>query len=291
MSEVYIDGVFYPKEEAKVSVFDNGFLYGDGVFEGIRAYNGRIFRLKEHIDRLYDSAKAIWLDIPVAKEEMMEICAKTCARNGLNDAYIRLIVTRGKGNMGLDPHFCKDPTIVCITTQISIYPQEILENGLKLMTAATRRNYGEVLPPQVKSLNYLPNIMALFEATNGGAHEAVFMSREGYVTECSGDNLFLVKDGVLKTPPSGVGILRGVTRQAILEIARKLEIPTEEPLMNRWDLYTADEMFVAGTAAEVVAVQQIDGRPVGTGKPGPITLAIQKVFREMVGSEGYPIHA
>ncbi len=291
MGKVYINGKFYPKEEAKISVFDHGFLYGDGVFEGIRAYNGRIFRLKEHIDRLYDSAKAIMLEIPVSKEEMMEICAKSCRENNLRDAYIRLVVSRGVGDLGLDPRKCKgNATIVCIADAIQLYPEEFYENGLKVITAATRRNYGEVLPPQIKSCNYLPNIMAKIEAITAGVLEAVCMTREGYVAECTGDNIFIVKNGVIVTPPTFVGILVGITRNAIMEIARDLGYEVKEEVFTRYDLYTADEVFLTGTAAEVVGVVEIDSRTIGDGKPGPITKKLREEFMKLVRSEGYPIY-
>jgi branched-chain amino acid aminotransferase len=231
---VYVNGRFVPREEAKVSVFDNGYLFGDGVFEGIRAYGGRIFRLEEHIDRLFDSAKAIWLRIPGSHQEMMDICADTCAANGLDSAYIRLVVSRGEGDLGLDPRNAGQPNLVCIASQITLYPEEFIEKGLRVITAATRRNYGEVLPPQVKSCNYLPNIMARIEAVNAGAHEAVCMSREGYVAECTGDNIFVVKDGIVKTPHHGAGLLRGITRKAVLELCASLALPTQETFMNRW---------------------------------------------------------
>jgi branched-chain amino acid aminotransferase len=287
--QVYVNGEFVPREQAKISVFDNGYLFGDGVFEGIRAYGGRIFRLEEHIDRLFDSARAIWLAIPHSRQELMDICAETCAVNDLDDSYIRLVVSRGEGDLGLNPKCAGKPNVVCIAAQISLYPEEFLEKGLRMVTAATRRNYGEVLPPQVKSCNYLPNIMARIEAVNAGAHEAVCMSREGYVAECTGDNIFIVKDGIVKTPHHGTGLLRGITRKAVLEICERLGLPSQETFMNRWDLYTADEIFVSGTAAEVVPVSEIDMRPVGSGHQGPLTRRIREAFRKLVRNEGYPI--
>ncbi|WP_029165513.1 branched-chain-amino-acid transaminase [Aminiphilus circumscriptus] len=291
MSVIYLNGQYVPAEEAKVSVFDHCFLYGDGVFEGIRAYNGRVFRLEEHIDRLYDSAKAIWLPISLSKEEMMEIVAETCRRNNLRDAYIRLVVGRGVGDLGLDPRKCHGNTsVVCIAASISLYPEEFYEKGLKVITAATRRNYGEVLAPQVKSCNYLPNIMAKIEAVNAGVLEAICMSREGYVAECTGDNIFLVKNGVVKTPHSAVGILLGVTRNAVIDVARNAGYVVEETFLNRWDIYTADEIFLTGTAAEVIPVVEVDLRSVGDGKPGPVTKRIRDVFSKLVRSEGYEIY-
>ncbi|HCD71672.1 MAG TPA: branched-chain amino acid aminotransferase [Thermovirga lienii] len=287
---VYIDGKFVPKEEAKVSVFDHAFLYGDAVFEGIRAYNGRVFRLEEHIDRLYDSARAIWLEIQIPKKEMMEIVAESCRKNNLKDAYIRLVVTRGVGDLGLDPRKCHgNASIVCIADKIALYPEEFYEKGLKAITAATRRNYGEVLAPQVKSNNYLPNIMAKIEAITAGCLEAICMSREGFVTEGTGDNIFIVKDGTLKTPHPAVGILKGVTRKAIMELAEQEGIPVEETFMNRFDVYTADEIFFTGTAAEVIPVVEVDSRKIGDGVPGPITKKLRSLFMELVKKEGYPI--
>ncbi len=291
MGKVYVNGVFYEKEEARVSVFDHGYLYGDGVFEGIRAYNGRIFRLEEHIDRLFDSARAIWLDIGKTREEMMEICAESCRVNGLRDAYIRLVVSRGVGDLGLDPRKCRgNATIVCIADAIQLYPEEFYEKGLKVITAATRRSYGEVLPPQIKSCNYLPNIMAKIEAITAGALEAICMTREGYVAECTGDNVFVVKGGVIKTPPPYVGILVGITRNAVMELARKMGYEVREEVFTRYELYTADEVFLTGTAAEVIGVAEIDSRPIGEGRTGPITRRIREAFMELVRSEGYPIY-
>lgn len=290
MTVVYLNGQFVDKEEAKVSVFDHCFLYGDGIFEGIRAYNGRVFRLEEHIDRLYDSARAICLHMTVTKEEMMEIVAETCRRNKLRDAYIRLVVSRGVGDLGLDPGKCHgNASIVCIADKIALYPREFYEKGLSVITAATRRNYGEVLAPQIKSCNYLPNIMAKIEAVNAGAQEAVCMSREGFVAECTGDNIFIVKNGIVKTPHPGVGILIGVTRKMAMELACKQGYCVEETFINRFDLYTADEIFLTGTAAEVVPVSRIDGRDVGDGKPGPVTGSIRSAFVKAVKEEGYPI--
>jgi len=290
MTVVYMNGKFVPKEEAKVSVFDHAFLYGDAVFEGIRAYNGRVFRLEEHIDRLYDSAKAIWLEIEMPKKEMMEVVAESCRQNNLKDAYIRLVVSRGVGDLGLDPRKCHgNSSIICIADKIALYPEEFYEKGLKAITAATRRNYGEVLAPQVKSNNYLPNIMAKIEAITAGCLEAICMSREGYVTEGTGDNIFIVKDGVLKTPHPAVGILKGVTRKAIMELAEQEGIPVEETFMNRFDVYTADEIFFTGTAAEVIPVVEVDSRKIGDGVPGPITKKLRSLFMDLVKKEGYPI--
>ncbi|MCX7828883.1 MAG: branched-chain-amino-acid transaminase [Thermanaerothrix sp.] len=287
---VYLNGKLVPKEEAKVSVFDHGYLYGDGIFEGIRAYGGRIFRLKEHLRRLYDSARAICLEIPLSMDQMAEVCVDTCRANQIRDGYIRLVVSRGEGDLGLNPQKAKAPTVVCIADRIQMYPPELTERGLNVITAATRRSYGEVLSPHIKSCNYLPNIMAVIEALNAGAQEAVCMSREGYVAECTGDNVFIVRDGVLKTPHPSCGILKGITRDVVLELARGMNIPTEEALLTRFDLYTADEVFLTGTAAEVVPVTRIDGRAIGGGKPGKMTLRLKQAFSDLVSREGHPIY-
>lgn len=286
---IYLNDKFVPEDEAKISVFDSGYLYGDGIFEGIRAYNGRVFRLEEHIDRFYDCARAINLKLSETKEQMCKIVADTCAKNGMSDAYIRLVASRGVGDMGLNPATKKNPSVVCIACQIALYPEEEVKKGINVVTAATRRNYGEVLAPQIKSLNYLPNIMARMEAHNAGAVEAVCMSREGYVAECTGDNIFLVKNGVIKTPHPGIGILLGITRKAVMEIVCGMGGEVQETFMNRFDLYTADEMFVTGTAAEVVPVSKIDGREVGNGKIGSVTEEIRGKYMALVSSEGYKI--
>jgi len=288
MAVIYVNGKYLPSEEACISVFDHGFLYGDGVFEGIRAYSGRIFRLEEHMDRLYDSAKAIWLDIPFSKEEMMEVCAESCRRNKIVDGYIRLVVSRGVGDLGLDPRKCdRGPTIVCIAATVEAFPEELYEKGLKVITAATRRTYGEVLAPQIKTCNYLPNIMAKIEAITAGTFEAICMSREGYVSEGSGDNVFIVKNGVIRTPHPAAGILNGVTRKTIIDLARSKGYHVEECLMNRYDLYTADEIFLTGTGAEIIPVVEIDSRVIGNGTPGPVSRQTRKEYLELVRSEGY----
>lgn len=288
MALIYVNGEFCPEEEASISVFDHGFLYGDGVFEGIRAYSGRIFRLEEHIERLYDSAKAIWLEIPMTREEMMEVCAESCRRNSLVDGYIRLVVSRGVGDLGLDPRKCSSgATIVCIAASVKAFPEELYEKGLKVITAATRRNYGEVLAPQIKTCNYLPNIMAKIEAITAGCFEAICMSREGYVSEGSGDNIFIVKNGVIRTPHTAAGILNGVTRKSVIEIGEKRGFKVEETFLNRYDLYTADEIFLTGTGAEIIPVIEIDSRVIGDGKPGPVSEKIRKDYHDIVRSEGY----
>lgn len=288
--QIYVDGQYYPKEEAKISVFDHGFLYGDGVFEGIRAYNGRVFKLKEHIDRLYNGARGIMINIPLTKEEMIEVVLETLRRNQLQDAYIRLVISRGAGDLGLDPKKCSKPTVVCIADKIVLYPEELYENGMEIITAATRRNRPEGVNPQMKSLNYLNNIMAKLEANLAGAPEALLLNNEDYVAECTGDNIFIVKNGVLITPPPYVGILVGITRNAIIETAGRLGIKVEEKVFTRYEVFTADECFLSGTAAEAVPVVKVDGRPIADGKPGPITKQIIKEFKELIKTEGTEIY-
>ncbi|ADL07635.1 branched-chain-amino-acid transaminase [Thermosediminibacter oceani] len=288
--QVYINGSYFPKEEAKISVFDHGFLYGDGVFEGIRAYDGRVFRLRQHIDRLYSGARAIMLDIPLSKDEMVEVVLETLRRNRLRDAYIRLVVSRGEGDLGLDPRKCSKPTIICITDKIVLYPQKMYEEGLEIITAATRRNTPEGVNPQVKTLNYLNNIMAKIEANQAGVMEALMLNTDDYVAECTGDNIFIVKDGVLITPPTYSGILIGITRNAIIELAQKLGIKVEEKLFTRYEVYAADECFLTGTAAEAIPVVKVDGRVIGDGKPGTITRRLLEAFKELVRTDGEKIY-
>ena len=287
---VYVDGRFYPKDEAKVSVFDHGFLYGDGVFEGIRAYNGRVFRLQEHLQRLYDSAKAIALEIPVSLDEMREIVLESCRRNELRDAYIRLVVSRGKGDLGLDPRKCARATVICIADAISLYPAELYTKGMRLMTVPTRRNSVEHLNPRVKSLNYLNNIMAKIEANNAGYSEVLMLNDQGYVVECTGDNIFLVKGRRLLTPPAWVGILEGITRGAVMEVARQAGLEVREEVFTRLDVWLADECFLTGTAAEAIPVVECDGRKIGAGVPGPITADLIARFRAVCQQEGDAIH-
>ncbi|NLV16648.1 MAG: branched-chain-amino-acid transaminase [Syntrophomonadaceae bacterium] len=286
---VYLNGKFVPEEEAKVSVFDHGFLYGDGVFEGIRAYHGCIFKLQEHIRRLYDSAKAINLEISLTQEEMMEIVKETCRKNNLKDSYIRLIVSRGKGDLGLDPRKCANPSIICIAASISLYPPELYQTGLSVITVPTRRNIAEGVNPRIKSLNYLNNIMARMEATLAGVEEAILLTQEGYVAECTGDNIFMVRDGVIKTPAIHLGMLEGVTRNSVIELAKKRGIVVEETVLTRFDFFTADECWLTGTAAELIPVVNIDGRPIGSGKPGPMFAALLEDYREVVKHEGSQI--
>ncbi len=288
---IYLNGEFVDEEEAKISVFDHGVLYGDGVFEGIRAYNGRVFRLSQHIDRLYESAKSILLDIGMTKEEMSEALLETLRRNNLRDAYIRLVVTRGKGDLGLDPRMCSKPTVFIIAAQIQLYPEELYEKGLEVVTVPTRRNIVEGVNPRIKSLNYLNNILAKIEANLAGVSEAILLNNDGYVTECTGDNIFIVKNGEVITPPPFLGILEGVTRNSILEIAEKLGYRTAEKVFTRHDLYVADECFLTGTAAEVVPVVKVDGRVIGEdGKPGKITATLIREFRKLTAVDGTEIY-
>ncbi|HCL56992.1 MAG TPA: branched-chain-amino-acid transaminase [Spirochaetia bacterium] len=285
--KIFIDGAYYTKETAKISVFDHGFLYGDGVFEGIRVYNGKIFKLEEHINRLYDSAKAIWMTIPATKKEMMDYTLNTCKENNLYDnGYIRLIVSRGIGDLGLDPRKCAKPSIVIIAASLALYPAEFYEKGLEIVTVPTRRNLPEASNPNIKSLNYLNNILAKIEAINAGVEEAVMMNQEGYISECTGDNLFIVKNNKLMTPPVYMGILNGITRNTILDLAKQMQIDAFEAVMTRYDLYTADEMFLTGTGAELIPVIQIDKRTIGDGKVGSMTQELIKSFRNYVKNNG-----
>jgi branched-chain amino acid aminotransferase len=286
---VYMDGEFVPENEAKISIFDHGFLYGDGVFEGIRAYNGRVFRLKEHIDRLYDSAKAIDLKIPISKEEFIDIILETLRRNNLRDAYIRPIVTRGVGDLGLDPRKCQKPSIIVITKPWGKLYGDLYDKGLTAVTVAVRRVSFDALPPNIKSLNYLNNILAKIEANAKGGDEAIFLDRNGYVSEGSGDNIFIVKNGAILTPPT-INNLRGITREVVIEIINKLGIPFKETNLGLYDLYTADEVFVTGTAAEIAPIVVIDGRNIGDGRPGKITKRLIEEFNRLTETEGVPIY-
>ena len=285
---IYLDGAYLPKEEAKISVFDHGLLYGDGVFEGIRAYNGRIFRLDEHLDRLYDSAKTIDLKVPIAKAEMGDAIREVLRRNDLRDAYIRPIVTRGIGDLGLDPRKCPKPTVIIVAVEWGAMYGDLYEKGLTGVTVSIRRNPAEALPPNVKSLNYLNNILAKIEANYKGGDEAIFFDTNGYLAEGSGDNLFVVKNGEIVTPPT-LNNLRGVTRLVALECAADLGITVVERNMGYFDLYTADEVFVTGTAAEVGPIVVIDGRTIGSGRPGPITRQLMSAFKTATAQSGTPI--
>jgi branched-chain amino acid aminotransferase len=283
--KVYINGKLYEKADAKVSVYDHGLLYGDGVFEGIRAYSGRVFRLARHIDRLYDSARSIRLEIPMPKALLAQAVKDTLAVNNLTDAYIRLVVTRGAGSLGLDPRKTTDPQVIIITDSISLYPAELYDHGLKLITAGTMRNHPAALNPRIKSLNYLNSILAKIEATNSGCLEALMLNHKGEVSECTGDNIFIVRQGALHTPSLDSGILEGVTRDAVIELARAAGHTVFERSMDRHDVYTAEECFLTGTAAEVIPVVECDGRAIGLGKPGPITKDLRERFHALVRSE------
>lgn len=284
-SLVWIDGTWYDRERAVVSVFDHGLLYGDGVFEGIRAYGGRVFRLTEHLNRLYDSAKAIWLDIPISKQDMARMVEEGVTKSGIKDNYIRLVVTRGVGDLGLDPRKCPKPSVFCIFDTIKLWAQDRYEKGLTALTAATPILHRESLSPRVKSLNYLSHILAKIEGIAAGVDEVIMLDSAGYVAEASGMNLFAVTNGTLRTPPPYAGILRGVTRDTIIELGREAGYGIEEQPMNRYDLYTADEVFLTGTAAEVVAISKLDGRTIGKGVSGPVTRDLATRFRAYVSRD------
>lgn len=281
MTKVYVGGKLFDKNDAKISVYDHCLLYGDGVFEGIRVYGGKVFRLSEHIDRLFDSARAIHLEIPMGREQMMDAVQSTVRVNNKRDGYIRLVVTRGAGSLGLDPRKTTDPQVIIIVDDISLYPPEFYEHGLEIVTAATIRNHPNGLNPRIKSCNYLNNILAKIEGIRAGCVEALMLNHKGDIAECTGDNVFLVKRGVLKTPPPDAGILEGVTRNAVIELARAANIPVTETALQRHDVYTADECFLTGTAAEVIPVVKCDDRVIGTGKPGPITRQLRERFHEL----------
>ncbi|HWQ66257.1 MAG TPA: branched-chain-amino-acid transaminase [Methanospirillum sp.] len=285
---IYIDGKYFPKEEAKISVFDHGFLYGDGVFEGIRAYNGMIFRLVEHLDRLYDSAKTIDLSVHITKEEMTAAIVETCKKNNLKEAYIRPIITRGIGDLGLDPRKCPKASVVIMAVEWGAMYGDLYEKGLTAVSVSVRRNPAEALPPNVKSLNYLNNILAKIEANYKGGDEAIFFDTNGYVSEGSGDNIFVIKNGCIATPPT-LNNLRGITRMVAIEIASELGLTVTERNMGYFDLYSADEVFVTGTAAEIAPITLIDGRKIGNGRPGPVTIQMMAKFKDVVRRDGTPI--
>ena len=288
-TKIYIDGVFYPEEKAKISVFDHGLLYGDGVFEGIRFYNGRVFRLDEHLTRLWESARSICLNIPLSYHEMLVAVLESVRQNNLRDGYIRLVITRGVGNLGLSPDRCPRASVIIIAASITLYPEELYQRGLDVVTCATRRMSPAALPPTVKSLNYLNNILAKIEANQAGAGEGLMLNEQGYVAECTGDNIFIVKRGELFTPPISAGALRGITREVVFEIAREFGISISEPEITRADIYTADECFLTGTAAEIIPMVRLDTRPIGDGKPGALTARFIARFRELTQTTGTPI--
>jgi branched-chain amino acid aminotransferase len=287
--KIFIDGKFYNERDAKVSVFDHGLLYGDGVFEGIRAYHGRVFKLKDHVDRLFYSAKAILLDIPLTPEKITSAVLESCRINKIRDGYIRLVVTRGIGTLGLNPRSCKNPSVIVIADKIQVYPQELYARGMEIVTVPTVRNLHSAVNPAVKSLNYLNNILAKIEANNAGVEEAVMLNSEGFVAECTADNLFIVKSGELFTPPLSAGALYGITRQTVMELARLAGIKASEPNLTRYDLFNADECFLTGTGAEIMPVIKIDGRVIGSGKPGIITRQLVKDYHALTETSGDPI--
>ncbi|MDR0327520.1 MAG: branched-chain-amino-acid transaminase [Planctomycetaceae bacterium] len=278
--QIYISGKFFDKENAKISVFDHGLLYGDGVFEGMRSYNGKVFRLREHMTRLWNSAKALMIDIPLTLDEMESAVNETLKINKIKDGYIRLLVTRGIGTLGLDAHLCKNPQVVIIADNLALYPQEHYDKGLEIVTASTVRTNPSMVSPQVKSMNYLNNILAKIEGHHAGCVEVLMLNTKGEVAECSGDNIFIVSKGKLHTPPPEAGILEGITRQAVLEIAAEMKIPVKESPMTRFDIFSADECFLTGSAAELIPVVKLDGRPIGNGKPGAMTKKLLDRFHK-----------
>ena len=284
--KIYMNGKLVDREQAVVSVFDHGLLYGDGVFEGIRSYNGLVFKLREHLDRLWESAHTLMLEIPLTKKEMEKAVLDTLKANKLKDAYIRLVVTRGPGDLGLDPRKCKKATLFIIADKITLYPKDFYDNGLKIATVPTVRNHPEALNPQIKSLNYLNKILATLEATNAGVDEALLLNTQGYVTECTAENVFFVKGKCLTTPAPYVGILKGITRDTVMELAEEMGLCVCEQAFTRHELYSADEVFLTGTACEIVAVVKIDNRLVASGKPGPVTKALTKAFRKATAKDG-----
>ena len=287
--KIYLDGKYCDEKNAKVSVFDHGLLYGDGIFEGIRAYNGRVFRLKEHIDRLFYSAKAILLEIPLSHAALMKAVVETCRKNKLRDCYIRLVVTRGVGTLGLNPNRCQNPSVIIIADKIQVYPKEMYERGMDIVTVPTTRNLHSAVNPAIKSLNYLNNILAKIEANNAGVEEAIMLNSEGYVAECTADNIFIAKAGQLFTPPLSAGALYGVTRGVVMDLAREAGLSVSEPNLTRYDMFNADECFLTGTGAELIPVIKIDGRVIGTGKPGPITKSLVQKYHALTQVSGESI--
>jgi branched-chain amino acid aminotransferase len=287
--KIYIDGKYYDQKNAKISVFDHGLLYGDGIFEGIRAYNGRVFKLAEHIERLFYSAKAILLKMPLTPEQMTRAVVETCRKNKIRDGYIRLVVTRGVGTLGLNPHSCTHPVVIIIADKIRLYPEEVYKHGLDLITVATTRNLHSALNPAIKSLNYLNNVMAKIEAINAGREEAIMLNADGYVAECTADNIFIVKGGQLLTPPLSAGALHGVTRGVVMELARQNGLTVSEQNLTRYDLFIADECFLTGTGAEIIPVVKIDARVIGSGQPGPVTAKLVAQYHQLTQVSGEPI--
>lgn len=287
---IYLDGNYVREEEAKISVFDHGVLYGDGVFEGIRVYNGRVFKCEEHINRLYNAAKAIMLEIPMSKEEMTEVLLETCRRNQIKDGYVRLVITRGKGDLGLNPVSCKVASVFCIAGSITLYPDEMYIKGMPIITAVQRRNKSTIVDPQIKSLNYLNNILAKIEANRAGVPEALMLNHDGVVAECTGDNIFIVKDNVIYTPPIYVGILDGITRNTVIELAKELGYEVKESEFTLFNVYSADECFLTGTAAEAIPVTNVDGRIIGNGEAGLVTTRLLEAFKAYANNNGRDIY-
>lgn len=287
--KIYLNGKLVPESKAKISVFDHGLLYGDGVFEGIRAYNGRVFMLDEHIDRLYRSAQAIAMKIPLTKAQMARAVVKTCAANQIKNGYVRLVVTRGVGELGLNPYLCKEPQIIIIAAAIQLYPKKLYETGMAIVTVGTTRNHTEAVNPRIKSLNYLNNVLAKIEAINSGVMECILLNGQGYVAEASGDNVFVIRGDTLLTPPSWCGALEGITRQVVMQLAPEHGLKVKEEVLTRYDLYTADEVFLTGSAAEIISVVDIDRRVIGTGQPGVLTRRLCEAFRRYARHVGTPI--
>ena len=287
--KIYIDGKYYDEKNAKISVFDHGLLYGDGVFEGIRAYHGRVFKLKEHIDRLFYSAKAILLEIPISHAELMKAVVETCRKSKIRDGYIRLVVTRGPGGLGLDPRRCPKASVIIIADKIQVYPPEKYARGLDIVTVPTVRNLHSAVNPAIKSLNYLNNILAKIEANNAGVEEAIMLNAEGFVAECTADNIFIIRNGQLFTPPLSAGALYGITRATVIELAKLAGYPVSEPNLTRYDVFNADECFLTGTGAELIPVVKVDGRVIGAGKPGPITRELVERYHSLTKTSGEPI--
>jgi branched-chain amino acid aminotransferase len=280
--KIYINGKYYDKPDAKISVYDHGLLYGDGVFEGIRIYSGKAFKLKEHVARLFDSARSIKLEVPISQLEMVKAINDTIAINNKRDGYIRPLITRGAGSLGLDPRKCSDPQVIIIVDDISMYPPEMYENGMEIATVSTIRNHPNAVNPRIKSLNYLNNILAKIEGIQAGCLESLMLNHKGEIAECSGDNIFVIKDGIVRTPPIDAGILEGITRNTVIELARKFDIRVEETALTRHDVFIADECFLTGTGAEIIAVTKCDARPIGNGKPGPITKKLREAYFKLV---------
>lgn len=287
--KIYLNGKLVEEKDAVVSVFDHGLLYGDGIFEGTRVYDGNVAFLGEHMERLLDSAKVILLNVGMTKEELIKATVETCKANNLKNGYLRHVVTRGVGNLGLNPYQCKQAQVIIIAADIQLYPNELYENGMKIITAGTIRNMAEAVNPRVKSLNYLNNIMAKIEAINSGVMECLLLNSQGYIAEASGDNVFAVKGNKLMTPPTWCGALEGVTRDKVMQLARQMGMEVSETVLTRYELWTADEVFLTGTAAEVIAVVDLDRRPIGTGKPGPVTKKLEQAYRKLAGTDGVRI--